>query len=283
MKKHPYHNLWIHDDHEIISHVKMEIRKRVTIHEWPLSCVQKITFDDDRILIYKSQYGPTVEPEFYAVAESPILPAADMLWSKDSHSCMLIEFIDAPQIGDLELSENEALRTGNEILAEIRAVTGEPPYYLDISGPEKWLSLVDTTISDLHELVAKKRFNLTSSDTVKIIEACARSSNVVSASSDDTGLIHGDPSGSNVFILPEGYRIVDWQRTKQGPREIDMVAFLYWRGIDPADHVNPGIVAMWYFLGINWLTQCKKRWIPSAISYDGKIVEFAAEMAKLLA
>ena len=39
---------------------------------------------------------------------------------------------------------------------------------------------------------------------------------------------------------------------------------------------------LFYFLGVWWLTQCKKQWIPDARSYDRAIVELAGKLRKVL-
>jgi hypothetical protein len=41
-------------------------------------------------------------------------------------------------------------------------------------------------------------------------------------------------------------------------------------------------VAMFHFLRVWWLTQCKIRWIPDARSYDRTILELAATLGALL-
>ena len=93
MYRHPYFDLWMHDDEELVPLVQSDVLERVTLHEWPLSCVQRLTLADGRKLIYKAQFGPTVESQFYARARSGILPWAKTLHEADGYVCMLIEFI----------------------------------------------------------------------------------------------------------------------------------------------------------------------------------------------
>ena len=45
----------LHSDQELASLLGAGILCRNTIHEWPLSCVQKVTLDNGKQLIYKSQ------------------------------------------------------------------------------------------------------------------------------------------------------------------------------------------------------------------------------------
>jgi hypothetical protein len=80
MEKHLHYNLWLHDNAELSSLLGNNILQRQTIHEWPNSCVQKITLENGRKLIYKYQSGGTIESFFYERASSPILPEARTLW-----------------------------------------------------------------------------------------------------------------------------------------------------------------------------------------------------------
>lgn len=42
MHRHPHFNLWLHHSDELAVHIGAAIREQVTLHEWPLSCVQRI-------------------------------------------------------------------------------------------------------------------------------------------------------------------------------------------------------------------------------------------------
>jgi hypothetical protein len=91
--RHPYFDLWLHNDDELAPFVQGDIAQRVTLHQWPLSCVQRLTTVDGRTLIYKAQFGPTVESEFYANARSDLLPWAQTIYVQDGYACMLFEFM----------------------------------------------------------------------------------------------------------------------------------------------------------------------------------------------
>ena len=75
MQTHPvFADILLHADDELAAALDSDIVERETIHVWPLSCVQRLLLGDGTRLIYKSQLPPTVEPEFYARAASPLLP-----------------------------------------------------------------------------------------------------------------------------------------------------------------------------------------------------------------
>ncbi|MBI3960182.1 MAG: hypothetical protein HY328_15325 [Chloroflexi bacterium] len=50
MVNHPYFDLLLHDDAELAAHLGDAIVERVTLHEWPLSCVQRLTTAQGRRL-----------------------------------------------------------------------------------------------------------------------------------------------------------------------------------------------------------------------------------------
>ena len=69
--------LKLHTDADLARLLGKPILERETIHEWPLSCVQRVTLEDGERWAYKTQLPPTVEPAFYeaaANAAAPILP-----------------------------------------------------------------------------------------------------------------------------------------------------------------------------------------------------------------
>jgi hypothetical protein len=278
MLKHEHHSLLFHDDAELASILGAEIRERVTLHEWPLSSVQRVVTADGRRVIYKSQWGPTVEPEFYARAKSRLLPWAETIYRSDSHACMLIEFIDAPAMEDLGLPDDERARRTAEAAAELADIEGDLPHFLDISDGAKWLDVVESTIRDLSDLVDQGKFELTTHETVRTLDRCARLPEVVEAASVSPGLVHGDFGYDNLFVLPDGYRVIDWQRPKRGPSWLDLPGFRDAQGAEPPPSVRRGLIGISKLLGVNWLTQCKKTWITDATSYDAGIARHAEEL-----
>lgn len=281
MDKHPRYDLWLHDDVELESHIGSPVLKRTTLHEWPLSLVQKLVLADRRKLIYKTQYGPTVEPEFYASARSRLLPTAETLWQSNSRSCMLMEFIEGPRIEDLALEEDDAVSIGRELIREIAGIEGNPPHYIDISTEEKWMCFVDSTLEDLRDLVDQRRFVLTTEQDVRTLARCARAPAILEAIAIGPGIIHGDLNPGNVFMHGGGYKLIDWQRPILGPSELNLAGFMRDLGVNPLKYVHKGILGIRCILGVNWLTQCKKTWIPDARSYDRLLVKNAERMRRL--
>jgi len=251
MHRHPTFDLWLHDDDELVSVLNNDILERVTLHEWPLSCVQQLTLRDGRKLVYKAQ-AMAFEPEFYARARSGLLPQAQTLYRTGSHACMLFEFIDAPLIEALDLPEDEVVRIGREVIAQIAGIDGDLPYTADLSDVDKWLALMQTLCAELRQQIAQDRFERTSETLVRDLEHWASSAPVLSAIRTRPGTVHRDFTGDNLFVLPDGYRLIDWQRPILGPTDLDMVSLLGSLGFDPLHHVTEGTLRAWLLLQIHW-------------------------------
>lgn len=105
MDSHPFFDLRLHSDGELADLIGETLVERVTLHQWPLSCVQRIAGTSGKTRIYKAERGPTVEHRFYAQARSPLLPGARTVYEKDGYVCLLIEYVDAPHFDPARLSE----------------------------------------------------------------------------------------------------------------------------------------------------------------------------------
>ena len=278
MYRHAYFDLWLHDDGELLPFVQSEILERVTLHEWPLSCVQRLTLDDGRKLIYKVQCAPTVEPDFYTRARSGLLVPAQTIFRSSRQACMLLDFVDAPLLRDLNLPDRQVVRIGRQVMEQIAGIEGELACFLDISSEDKWSELVGAMLSDLGELIDRDKFKRVDKLAVHRIEQRAYSQSVLAAIRTRPGLVHGDLNGANLFVLPMGgYRVIDWQHSKLGPPELDLAILLDSMGHNPLHYVSEGIVPLMCLLRIHWFAQCATRWFPAGVAdYDRQIARLAA-------
>jgi len=153
VNRHPYFDLYLHDDAELGTLLGSPVCQRQTLQEWPLSCVQRITTSGGRKCIYKAQHEPTVEPEFYAKARSSLLIPARTIFRAGMYSAMLLDEIDGPTLEQLQFSESEALEFGRALLQQIAEINGELPCYLDISTEQKWTERMGLVLGDLKGLV----------------------------------------------------------------------------------------------------------------------------------
>lgn len=284
MDRHPYFDLWLHDDGELESAIGCHVEERRTLHEWPLSCVQLVTLADGRRLVYKCQSGPNpdLEPEFYAKASSPILPGCETLHVSAEWSSLLLDYIDAPLLKSKELREDEAVQTTREILARIGEIGGDAPNRGALGGETEWLSRVDSTLRDLSELVDQGKFSIVTHETIQTLDRAARSTAIIEALSISNGLVHGDLNGGNVFLHADGYKVIDWHPFF-GPTDLDFVTLARELGVDPSKYVHRGILGIGHFLRVIACTDCKKKWFPQGASYDFYIAEDAQKMQMLSA
>ncbi len=117
-------------------------------------------------------------------------------------------------------------------------------------------------------------------DVVRRVEGWAFSVPVVAATATQAYL-HGDLAGDNVFVLPSGYRVVDWQRPFRGPADLDLATWLESFGLDPLRHLAEGVVWTLYLLRLAWFTECAVRWFPEGIpDYDGQIARLAMMLGR---
>lgn len=252
MHRHPYFDLMLHDDEELVPFLGSRVLERVTVHEWPLSCVQRLALADGRTLIYKTQADPTVEPEFYARARSGLLPQTRTIHSEDGRSSLLIEYIDAPLIEELDLPEAEVARVGREVLAQIAGIRGELPHRYDIREEGGWRRLVQELVSHLRARIDGGTPGGVDEALVRELEHWAYSEPVLTAVRTRPGLVHHDLTGDNLFVLPDGYRLIDWQRPILGPTDLDLITLFGSLGFDPLRHVSEGALRVWLLLQIHW-------------------------------
>ena len=283
MHRHPYFDLMLHEDDELSALLGSRVVARRTLHEWPLSCVQRVITADGTQIIYKPQAAPTIEPEFYAAARSPLLPQARTIYHTEQHACMLIEFIDAPRLADLRLPAAEIERIGRAVIEAVAQIEGQLPAVLDVGSPAAWAAVAESMLGGLRGLMDAGRFTAVDAGALREIERAA-SKSVLDAVNAPAGLIHSDLGGENVFVLGEDFRVVDWQYPKRGPADLDLAILLESTGLDPRDYVDTGVVRLMLLLRILWLTECATRWFtPGVESYDRQIVQLASALIKMCA
>jgi len=273
MYQHKYFNLRLHDNVELEEILRAKIVERRTLHEWPLSCVEQIITEEGRKWVYKSQFGPTVEPQFYASAKSRLLVAGKTLYRSESGFVnMLFEFIEAPRIRDLDLSDHVIVAVWNNLSQSIAKIEGKLPYYHDISGKQLWKELMEMMLENLETLVSEGSFRSVDHKALRKLQAWVFHEEVMAALGKNIGLVHNDLSSYNVFVLPDGYRIIDWQRPILGPKELDFAALLESLHREAGRFVDQGIIWIMYLLRIEWCTECAIHWFPEGQdSYDRSI------------
>ena len=274
MENHPYFDLWLHTTDELSALLSAAVVERVTLQEWPLSCVQRITLDSGKKLIYKAQAREGVEPDFYARVELPLLPAHQVLGQHDNSVAMLFEYIDAPVLKDLPLSEAEILRHGRALVEAVQAMPGGAPLYADLGSLDRWQGFVDETLAKISPLMAAGTFHVIRPETVARLSRWAASGPVRAAFEGKIALAHADLSGGNVFLTPSGYKIIDWQFPRRLPDGFDLSVYLDFMGLDPYRYVDPAVVNIAWFVRVAWYVHSQANLFPMGDRYEAFVVEF---------
>jgi hypothetical protein len=289
MEHHPFFDLWLHDTLEFTEYLGVEIVERVTLHEWPLSCVQHLRLADGRQLVYKSQLSAaSLEPEFFTAASrdqagSPNpaqvrLPHAEVLGQLQNSIGMLFEYIDAPRLEELHLTEEGIVKHGKHLLSNLRLFHVEMPAYIDISSPDIWQAFVKETLSLLQGLITNGQFSLTPPAALDKLTQWSMSHALSTAIAEPAVLNHGDLCGDNIFTTPQGFIIIDWQRPVRGPAGLDLVQYYSTMGVEPLKYLPREIVDLDKFIHLRWFAECKRYWFPPGESYDRQVADLISQI-----
>ena len=263
MERHPvFPRIRLHSDSELAEALGASIVERQTIHEWPLSCVQRVVLEGGGRLVYKAQLPPTVEPAFYEHAISGLLTGHRFLAKVDDCEIMTLDWIDAPLLRDAVLGEDEWVAHGKELIARIGAIDGTPPAYLNIGSKEAWLSVVEATLGTLEGLIGSGRFSSISEKRTEFLRQWAESQAVHDCIAGRPRLIHGDLKASQVFLERDGYRVIDWQRPMIGPPEVDLVSLLVAQRVDVRPYATREAIRIFWFLFLRWAVVAQAELFP---------------------
>jgi len=251
-----------HDDASLARRLGADVVNRSTIHEWPLSWVQRLSLTDGRVLAYKSQLPPTVEAAFYREATSALLTSFRELDVLGSCSTMFIDWIDAPSLESLGLGEIEFVEHAERIVSQIGSISGSLPVYYDIGSPLAWRRNVGQTLGKLGELVDNGSFPSVAPVQVDALRTWSESEPVIAAVSSDTRPIHADLRADQAFVLPDGYRVVDWQRPILAPAGVDLVMLLDQQGVDPRPYASAEVIGLRWFVILRWAVECQHDLLP---------------------
>jgi len=258
--RHETFDLDLHTTPELEALLGEAVAERRHLHSWPFSLVERLTTASGRRWIYKTQRTPTFEPEVYARVCSPLLPASRLLTSDGVRSTMLLEFVDAPLVRDLQLPGAELARHGRAVVEAIGGLDADIPAYIDVGDRARWAAFVDATLAMLTELVSDSRLTLTVDADFGDVAAWA-GSNDVRRLIDGARPGHGDLNPGNVFVTPDGYRVIDWQRPQLAPPEVDLVALL--EGTPSLfQHASAPAIGVFYFLRLYWTVEAKTNLLP---------------------
>ena len=284
MQRHPLFDFWLHDDAELGGILGSPVAWRMTLRQWPLSCVQRLQLADGRIYIYKAQLPPTVEPEFYENARSPLLVKAQTIPHDHGPRALLLEDLQAPRLADLQLSAAHVRPIVDDVVSQIAEIQGALPTLADIRTPELWNHAVVLLLADLRAVIDAGTAPGVTPALADHVEQHSRMRVVREALETTTGLVHGDLLADNILVIPGGHRVLDWQRPFWGPTAIDRAILIESLGLDPRPHVPPGTIELVCLLQIAWFAKCARSLFPTAGEWLGsQIVRVSDRLARVSA
>ena len=239
------------------------------MHEWPLSSVQRITFQSGQRVAYKAQLPPTVEPEFYQRAQSSLLPDYRIIGEVENCTTMAIGWIEHPSLQSCNLDVDMLVSHGRQVLSHISRLDEDLPVHLNVGTSSKWISAVEKVAKWAELLNADGRFPTARFWRLSAVYHWARSSAVMN-SIDRSRLIHGDLKAEQIFIVDGGYKVIDWQRPMFVPSEIDLVSILVTERQDPRFYVDVTTVRLFWFLRLYWAMEAQADLFPD---YRGDLFE----------
>jgi Phosphotransferase enzyme family len=241
------------DDAELGAALGSPVVERETVHAWPLSWVQRVTLADGRLLAYKSERPPTVEPAFYAAASSPLLAAHQDLGELEGCATLTIEWIDAPALASLPAAGDAFLAQARRATDAIARIDRDVPVRMDLGSRDGWTAVVAWTLERLAALSADGRLPSVSARDVARVTAWAQADATVARAEALGGVVvHGDLAADQVFLVAGRHRVVDWQRPILGPPGMDLASILIRARRDPAPHVDPHAIAAFWLHLLNW-------------------------------
>ncbi|HEY9292552.1 MAG TPA: phosphotransferase [Microlunatus sp.] len=261
--------LAVHDDEELATMLGSEVVVRRLVHEWPLTRTEELRLADGRRLAYKTQLPPSVEPQFYARARSPLLVEHTDLGRAGQGHAIATAWIDGPTLHSSAGDVDAYLRCADRVTNSILEISGDPPVHLDLSTESAWQAAVRSTSRRLRALIRAGRFVRIPTERVDGLQAWAERSATIAAVTADPGIVHGDLTPEEIFLLNDGdgadehCRVVDWQRPVRGPRGLDLVALLRARGIDPRTRLDAELVRIEAFPLLHWAALAAKEILPS--------------------
>ncbi|MBM4414251.1 MAG: hypothetical protein FJ040_12505 [Chloroflexi bacterium] len=265
MPPHPYFDLELLDNITLNHYLLAPIETRHIIHEWPLSCVERLTCRDGSQHIYKSQRPPSVESELYSMVTAPHLLPATII--QPHH--LLLPFITSTPIHD-------AAYAVRQIRTAIAAMPVQTPVYRTLDTIDAWETLIDRIVRTLRQLVQATTFvHLTLAD-IAHIEASAHHPDVLALWQGEIGVVHGDITLANLLNTPHQTYVIDWQRPMYAPTVID--TWMLERALQLPISTPLATQMLCTILEMCWLTEAATQWFPRGMAhYDAQIAQRAQQ------
>lgn len=282
MQPHPIFDLYLHTDVELAQIWGQPIVTHRTLQEWPLSCVQEITGGTGEKRIYKAQRTPSLEHRVYALAHSPLLVQAETLYAEGDWICLWLEYVETPALSQQNYSAQGLWEIGWGVSRAIAEMGEDLPIYLDAGSPSAWQAMGRETLRRLRQILERGDYTIMSAHAVDELARWLDSERINGLFDQECGYIHGDLSGENLFVTPSGWRVIDWQFPRLGPRCVDVATLLESMGVDPTAWTSPEAVQAMLFLRVRWLVDCTLFWFPAGrATYDRAVAQLTNRLLAL--
>ncbi|MCB0130675.1 MAG: phosphotransferase [Caldilineaceae bacterium] len=279
MQKHAHFDLYLPTAGEIAHALGQSVRSRTTLHQWPLSCVERIHTADGQAYICKSISGPLIEPVFYQAIAADLLPGCRVLHLDQRYAIMLLDDLAWTGLAwtradQMHLTLPQAISLAEQLTSCIRELPASAPLFMDLASASAWEAIVTQMVDTVQALIEADGFGAVTPVIVTRIRRACVAPALVAALDNAPGLIHADLTAQNVFVREGQVKVIDWQFPRRGPRDLDRTLFLMSLGHSPAGVADGGTVALLHLLRIEWFVQCAVRWFPAGRDgYSTQIVE----------
>jgi len=252
----------LHSDSALEAILGKRIVSRETIHQWPLSTVQAIILEDQTRFAYKAQIPPTVEKAFYECARSPLLPKHIDTGMLDDTQTMLLDWIHAPRLDQLDVNSTQKIAIGKAILESIGQIKGDLPCYLDLGTRSNWRNFCNHALSAMNELVKIERLQRVTTEGISAFERCIDHPDLLTYIDKESRLIHGDLTAGQIYWAEDAQFVIDWQRPIIAPAQVDLATLLINLKINPIAYVAREAIQVHWILLLNWAVFAQGKLFP---------------------
>jgi thiamine kinase-like enzyme len=271
----------LHSPKEVGELLGAKVTKGTALHLGEDSAVLLVETDSGVKQVYKTMYGPTVEPEFYEEAKSDLLVDMNLIFREKDKFAAFFEYIDAPMLEKCDFSEEEALKLAQNLQCHISEIEGNLPTLFDFSTSDLFFNTCLETLDNFVKLVETKFVENITPSMITHARSTLESLDLDEIYKGGVGFVHGDLHASNVFMLEEGvYKIIDWQFPMKAPVFIDRALLLETIGYSPFNYFPKDLGLMLDFIRIHIFVDRMHNWkMKGSANADAYILSRIANMA----
>lgn len=123
--------------------------------------------------------------------------------------------------------------------------------------------MVKTTLERFRKLIMNRRFGTIELSSVELVREWTESASLIDViATGNSRLTHGDLKADQVFVLQDGFRVIDWQRPIIAPVKVDLVSLMVGERMDPISWVDSNIVKLFWFLRLVWAVEAQSNLFP---------------------